>query len=396
MAPMPTPPQSVQLSNAQQRAIVTKNSVPMLQAITSQTVFPASNPLFNYQPRAVGLIRRFIVEVTATITNSGSTTLSLTDFGLANLIKNVQYTDLNNYVRINTTGMHLSMLASAKRRRPYGAADMGMVQNGNNVSQMLNVPAAAWPVFQAPATIPSGDSVTVRAVFEVPLAYSNDDLRGAIYANVINTQQNIQVIINPNPVVLNSADNTFAVYAGAAGSAGSCTSATITLYQDYLDQIPRDTQGNLILPTQDLSTVYLLNNTNFSAITQNQDYYIPYTNFRSFLSTFLVYNNSGTSAGRTFGTDLLYLEVQAANFSYPWKVDPLLAAQLSRDHLQFDLPAGCYYLPTRSHPIQTQQYGNFQAVINATTANAGAYVQAMWEQFAPLNTLVNAASLASS
>lgn len=396
------------LSPQQQDQMATRailaSAVDRIQLVDTSTVFPASNPTLIIQPINVGLIKRFTIIVSGTIANSGSTTISLTDFGLANLFGQggVQYTDLNNYLRINTSGAHLSLVANAKRRRPYGGTSewnsVG-VTTATNLSEMLNVNPASWGVFQAPATIAASASGTFRAVFELPLAYADDDLRGAVWANVLNAVQQITLTFNNQVVTAAPNDNTFAVYSGAAGSAGSITSASVTIYQEYLDQLPKaNSPGGLttILPALSLSTVYELKSTIQSAITPNQEFYIPYANQRSFISTFVTYNNNGQSTGRLLGTDVAYWALLAANASYIWKLDPLTCALKSREHLTTDLPSGTYYFPTRRKNIATLQFGNLQLTLNASTAAAGAYANVMWEDFALQNTLQSGPSLASS
>jgi hypothetical protein len=382
--------------NAQNRALVLAQSVNMFQYITSTTIFPSSNPQWNVQPRFVGLIKRFYVVVTGTINNSGSTTISLTDYGVANILSNVIYTDPANNQRHNTLGLHLALLATAKRRMPFAASIQANTALGNNLSQGTNAPPASWGVHQAPQTIAASANGTFRTVYEIPLAYSDQDLRGAVYSNLVNATQNLTLTANQNPVTANPADNTYAVYSGAAGSAGSITSLTFTLYQEYLDQLPQGQNGQPILPGIDLSTIYQLKNTNFTAITNNQAFYVAYNNFNSFLSTFAIYNNSGTNSGRTYGSDVTWWQLVAANLTNLWQIDPLVATQLSRDHIHEDLPSGTYYFPSRAKPLLTNQYGNLQLALTPSTAGAGATLQVMWEYMASLNTAGSGGSLASS
>lgn len=388
---MGTPAVTPQLSDSQITKIVTSKALTMTQNIYSATIFPPSNPVIsNLIPRNVGIVKKFVVEVLATLTNTdGAATATLTDTGLANLISNVTFYDLQNNLRINTTGLHLNLLSTVKRRRPFAATGSWNTADGNNLSQMMNVPPALWPVFQAPATILHGAAATVRAVFEIPLAYSDDDLRGAIFANVINTTMSLQITLNTNAFAA-TGDTTYAVYSGAPGT---FTSAVVNVYQVYLDQLPSDPRtGKYLLPQTSLSTVYELKNTNLQAITQNQDFPIPFANFRSFLSAFAVYNNNGTT-GRALGTDITYWSLSTANFTNIFKYDPLFNTMLSREIVMADFPAGIYYFSFRKQPIWTTQYGNQQINLNASTVNAGAYVQVMWEDMALQNTLSGGASL---
>jgi hypothetical protein len=387
----PTP----QMSDAQATSILTSKAIKMIQNIYSQTIFPPSNPVVsNLIPRNVGVISKFVVEIVATLTNTGGATATLTDMGLANLLSNVTFYDLNNNLRINTNGLHLTLLAQGKRRRPLAATAQWNTANGNNVSQMFSVSPATWPVLVAPATIANGVSATVRAVFDIPLAYSDDDLRGAIFANVVNTTMNLQLTLNTNAFAAAATDFTNAVY---QGSAGTFTSAVVNVYQCYYDQLPTNPRtGAYILPTTSLSTVYELKNTTLQAITPAQDFPIPFTNFRSFLSLFLVYNqgNVGTGqGGRTYGTDINYFSRTTANFTNIFKYDPLYNVMISRDVFGADLPAGTYMFSFRKQPVWTTQYGNQQINLNAITAAAGAYVNAYWEDMALQNTLSGGASL---
>jgi len=393
-----TQPQQRQASpqqiNQMQRQAVLSQSVEMIQSIYSGTISPTSNNLLNINPRNVGLIKKFIVEIVGTLNNTSTTaSATLTDTGIYNLLSNVTFLDLNNNTRINTTGYHLGVLSTAKRRKPFASCGNYNTANTNNLSQGVNVPPASWPLLVAPPTIAEGTSATVRAVFEVPLAYSDDDLRGAIYANVINANMQLSMTFNQNAFnggVTN--DYTNAVY---FGTTGTFSSATINVYQVYLDQLPVNQKtGQVVLPIMDLSTIYELKNTNFSAISTNNDFPIPYANFRDFQSTILLFNNNGMASGRAFGTDINYLALQSANFTNIFKVDPLMVALWSREIFNAELPAGTYYFSHRKRPISTTQFGNMELIINPSVAASGAYAQVFWEDFALVNTLVNAGSLA--
>jgi hypothetical protein len=228
------------------------------------------------------------------------------------------------------------------------------------------------------------------------LSYSDDDLRGAVYSNLVNATQNIQLTFNANPVTAGTADNLNAIYSGAAGSAGSLTSCNVTVYQQYLDQLPMLKGGLPILPGIDISTIYQLKTTPFVNIAANQANYFGYNNFNSFVSTFAIFNSTGNAGGRLYGSDVNYWQLVAANLTNLWQFDPLTATQFSRDHLMTDLPAGTYYFPTRRKPILTNQYGNIQLALTPLAGGAAAYVQILWEYFASLNTATSGASLASS
>lgn len=377
--------------NAAQRSAVLNQSVNMLQQVFSTTLNapPASIAPILVVPRNVGLIKKFIIEISGTVHNADANTATLTQFGLANLIQQLQFTDLNNNQRINTAGWHLSMLSTAKYKRPYAA---GWAVETDEMSGYGEI----FPILAAPSPGAGVGSTAFRAQFEVPLAYNDDDLRGAVFANVVNATMQLSIQLNSTPGATTATDNTLAVWGGlVAGSNLTYNTITVTVYQEYLDQLPVGKNG-VILPILDLSTIYELKTTPFQAITAGQDFPIPYANFRDFLSTFVVYNNgtSSGSAGRVTGADINYWALQSANFTNIWKVDPLLAAYRSRMIIGTDFPQGVYYFSSRRKPISTLQYGNMELILNANTAVAGAYALVGWEDLALVNTLTSAGSLA--
>jgi hypothetical protein len=370
--------------NSAQRRLVVQQSVKMRQNIYSGTINPALGNVIQIVPRNVGLILRFIVEVSATYTNSGSQTNTLTDMGAQNLITNFQFTDLQNNQRINTYGYHLGLVSSFKERQAYASAATlasAEMNFGNN-----------YPVLTAPETLATTVAGTLRTVYEVPIAYSDEDLRGAIYANVVANQMQLQLTINPNPTTANTADDTLSIYHGPTGAAGTLSNVVINIYQEYYDQLPVG-QNGVVLPILDIATVYQLLYSPFNNIAAGQDFYVQYTNFRRYLSVIGVFNNSGNAGGRSNGSDVNYWAQVSSNFTNIWKNDPLLQAQLARRILGVDPPPGVYYFPSRQKPIYTLTYGNMQIDLNPITAGANAYLIMLWEFMSLQNTLSSAGSL---
>ncbi len=373
--------------NEYARAMVLQQGVPMCQQIFSQTVVPSSQNVVNIIPRNVGLIRGFWVKVVATISNTtgGAVAITPTNFGAANLLSQIQFTDLNNNVRIQAPGWYINAINSIKGQMQFASALLYTAASGNNVAGGYG---ANFVGITQPASIADAGTGTVTMWYYVPMAASDFDLRGAIYANVVNATMQLQLTINTTPVIAAAADTTRGVYTAAAG-AGANTSTTITVYQDYLDQLPMGKQGP-ILPILDLSTIYELKQTVFTAITANNDFPMQYSNFRDFLSTVVVYYNG---AARTAGTDVNYFSLQSANFTNLWKLEPNLVAIRTRQLLGVDLPLGMHYFGSRNRPISTTQYGNMELVLNASTAGATAYCLVGYEDFAYVNTITQAGSL---
>lgn len=376
-----------QQTNLMARQLVLQNAVDEWQNIFPGTFTTGPGTVINVPLRNVGLIKRLIVEVQAQVQTSGGAVQTLTTLGASNFFSQVVLTDLSNQTRINTSGWHLTAVASAKARLPFGSvvtATDTPFGYGNNFPKVQTAPA----ILAAPST-----AQNVFLMFEIPLSYSDTDLRGAIYANVVNATMNLQLTVNPNMFALSGAtDATLAMYKSSSATvAGTLPTFTINVYQNYLDQLPIGSNGP-VLPLFDLSTVYLLNNTPVSALVQNQDIPIPYANFRDFMSTTLIYDNSGVLSN---GSDVTYFAIQSANYTNIIKADPYLIAFWSRLRLQSDFPTGMYYFDHRLKPISTVQYGNMALVVNLSSVTNAATAQFLvgYESLALVNQITQAGTL---
>lgn len=373
------------VGNAQARANILMGGVERLQQVYAAAINPANQTILNIQPQNVGLIRGFLVKVSGTIanTNTGASGIALarTNFGGANVLRNIGFTDINNQVRHATQGWHLNMINSAKQPMVWGGAYAPNVpvDFGSNYD-VLTAPSAI--------TVATGNAA-VQFYYYVPLSYSKVDLRGAMWAGVVNAVAQLQLEINPTPVVA-AGDPGLAVYSGNTG--GWTGNVTVTVWQDYIDQVPMDQNGNPVLPQDDIATLYQLNNTTLSALVANQDFGVPFANFRNFLSTVLVYDNNGVYND---GTDINFFALQTANASNIWKYGPEEAALLARSTFMADPPSGSYYFDHRARPISTQQFGNTQITVNPSAVTAGASIWAGFEYFSQASQVVFAGSLPS-
>ena len=80
-----------------------------LNPILPASVGPGS--VITIQLRNVGLVKRLVLELSATITAGATSAQTLTKLGLANLISNITFIDLGNNTRINSTGWHLNAVS---------------------------------------------------------------------------------------------------------------------------------------------------------------------------------------------------------------------------------------------------------------------------------------------
>jgi hypothetical protein len=355
----PQQAQKMRMMNQAARELIVKNSVDLVQQIFAQTYtnYVAGQAYtINVPVRNVGLIKRFWIKLDMTVAQSSTEIHTRTTLGGANALSQVVLTDLNNQTRVSTTGWHLHYLATVRRQLAFGAAfsNSDLSGIGNN-----------WNLMSCPS--PLTTSQTMRWFYEIPVAYSDTDLSGAIWANVLNATMNLQITINPNFFVASTANAVQAVYKSNGATLGTISSFTVTVYQNSLDQLPVNPQtGTVVLPPLDLEYVYLLNNTNSTGLAAAQDQALPYANWRNFLSTFVIYDNAGAL---NLGSDINYLAMQSANFTNLFKVDPFMLSLLTRTKINDDFAPGVYYVDTRNKPINTLQYGNMQLLINPSVVS---------------------------
>lgn len=354
-----------------------------LNPILPASVGPGS--VITIQLRNVGLVKRLIVEFSATITAGATTTQTLTPLGLANLISNITFIDLGNNTRINSTGWHLNLVSSVKRRRIFTAAYTTDTPNGyGNVNNR---------VMYAPPTISASQSTPVRFILEIPFVKNNFDLRGAIFADVTNAVMQVQLTLNPQMFVSSTADATLAVYQSGGTDLASLSAVTIQCNQNYLDQLPRHPQTAApILPALDIGTAYLLNNTASGLPVVNQDNGFAFVNARSYESVAWIFDNNGTL--NVNGVDMNYEQVTSANFTQILRFDGMMAVTSERDILGADFPKGVRYLDFRARPINTDQYGNMSLIINPSSVLGSAATFLFgWESFGVIGQVNQAGSL---
>lgn len=386
--------------NIQARAAILQYGVKRTQQIFAGTLTPANGNVFNVQPQNVGLIVGFIVEVNGNIQSTGNTTLTRTEYGVSNVLSNITFSDLSNYIRHNTTGWHMQRINSAKQGFEWGGAYQPNVPvdiTAFNTS-FTNTDAVVpnWNVRSAPLTIVNGNS-NVREMYYIPLAYNAADLRGAIYAAVTNATMNLQLTINPNPAVVSTADPLNAVYLGTSTAGSWNGGVSVTVYQVYYDQLPTVTQNGqttVALPLMDLNNQYCLLATSLTGLLNGSDFPYPFANFRNYMSAIAVVDNAGVFNA---GSEINYVALTSANNTNIFKYTPEVAALLSRAVFMGDPPKGEYYFDFRQQPINTNQFGNMNLNFNPNdNIVAGASLQVGVEYFAQQTQVSGAQSLAAS
>lgn len=370
--------------NMAARTAILKSAREMWQISNTNTIAaPIVGVQQNIALRNIGMCKRLILEVTGTVAATGAETQNITPWGLSNIFSQVIVTDLANYNRIQTTGWHLYTLASLRRQMAYGAAYVNDAPVAMSSNMMVN---------NGPVAVNAGiGAKTFRMFFELPLAYADNDLRGAIYSAVVNATWQVSYTINPNFFVASGADATNACYQSTTAVLGTLSNVVVKTHQIYLDQLPYASNGQPILPYYDLGTGYLIQNSALSnPPAVGMDYPIQYPNFRSILSAALQVDNNGT---QNPGTDINYIGIQAANLVYLLQVDPFTIGLKMRNTIGDDLPKGNYVLETRNSPINTTAYGNMQIVLNMSSVPGTFVLGIGWEMLAIINSVAGASSL---
>lgn len=383
------PQRDPRVANYEARQYVLSRAVDMTQSIFTQTLAGAvEGQVVNVPLRNVGLIKKLTVEINGNFTQSAAETHTRTPWGPANLLSQVVLTDLANQTRINTTGWHLHALATARRQMAFGAAFTNDSPVGMTSNNSVIVAASSVTTVSA-----------FRMFYEVPLAYGDYDLRGALYANVVNATMNLQLTFNPNYSVATGTNSTLAGYLSSTAALGVLSSVTVKVYQNYLDQIPVG-NGGPVLPLQDLATAYLINNTAITGLTANQDIPVPFSNFRDFMSMSLIYDNFGSSTA--IGAETNTWSLQSANYTNIFQMDPFMVWLQTRNIINDDFPSAvartAFYFDYRRKPVVTIQYGNMQMIGNFANVSNGAVARLLvgFESLSLINQVTQAGSLAAN
>lgn len=370
-------------ANMQIRQNILANAIPVFQNVRSGSLtYVAGSPTqFTVLASNVGLIRRFKLEISGTVNCAAAHNVAPSMFGLSNLLSNVSFIDQNNRLRINTTGPHLHLAASQKRRRVYGSA----LAANNNSTIVQSDPTgfgANFPVNVGTGTVTGGTPKNFTFVFEIPVVNSNQDLTGAIYANQTTSNNQLQFTINPNFFAAAAADAFNAGYlcdAALGTTLPTLTNLKWTLYQDFLDQLPVDNTGFAQLPPIDIAYALVYQMINPGVQVQAQDNLYALPPFNIYQDLMLFWDNFGFNGAGGVGSDVNYLKVQISNTYILLQQDPLVNAIRSRNHVGSDFPAAIgatntsgavYDLDFRHKPLSVNQLSSTNVVFNPATVQA--------------------------
>lgn len=368
---------------AAQKAII-NGAMPMHQVVETQTLtaaqIAAGQNVFTFQPKLAGLIRGFYLQIDFSLTNTGASAAARTQGGVFNALSNVQFIDPANITRINAPGWALEAVASSKSGTPFGGAVAPNLPAGYGSNYNVNSLASS---------IAAAGTEAGRVIYYIPVAYSDTVLDGAVLGQVNGVTMQVQAAVNTAPG-FTTGSQALAIAGGASTAVAYTGTVTARLTQVFWDQLPRNKNGQLILPPLALSKSYLIQSSNYSSLVVNTDNAFMFSNARTYLSSTFIYDN-GTALNA--GTDITSWRLEYSNALRQWDVNPAMAALLTRQILGADVPTGYSHFSHRDWPIDTANYGAAQIVMVPSTVNAGAVVRAAYEMIANNGAVIGASSL---
>lgn len=371
------------------RQDILANAIPVLQNVRSGSMtYAQGQPTnVNFLASNTGLIRRFFLEISGTLNCAATHTLTATKHGISNLLSNVQYTDQNNRLRINTTGSHLHLLACEKRRRPFGAAFVA----GTGITDTCGL-GSNFPVQNNPSSVSGGTAQNFTFIWEIPVINSNTDLTGAVYANQTTSNNQLAFTLNPAFFAYNS-DPFNAGYttdAALATTLPTITGLTWTLYQDFLDQLPTDNAGFAVLPQRDISWAVCIQYLNPGPQVQSTDNIYALPPYNVYQNLMLFWDNYGYSG--TTGGDVQYVKIQISNTYVLKQWDALLLSALTRNIIGCDLPGansasagaysgGVYSLDLRAKPLSVNQVSSTNIVFRPSNVQGNGSILNIGQEY---------------
>jgi hypothetical protein len=369
-----------QAQNAAARALIWRQGKPILQQVTTKSfasVTAGQQTQVVVNPLQVGFVRRFLVEISGTITNTtAGVALTKTANGVSNLLKNVTFNDFTGNPRHNASGRAFEYVEAYKYQRIPGAALTSDQVNGfgsnvaSNTGPNLTVSGGATP------------AGTFTHVFEIPIMQdTGQQMAGGLWLATNNQTTLLTLTLQDTPVVQSTGDPLTAVLIGSTAGAVTFTytNVTVTVWQEYWNNVPNDKQGNPILPGLDVTTAYMITESNSGLSFANGQFASwNFPTFSKLLGTYFSYDNGANALNP--GTDLGNIQLVVSNYAIIKQYTPQQLSRITRDIIGADLPSGSYGIPSRNHPLDVSQYPSLQLQIQPNAAvNAGTYANIITE-----------------
>lgn len=361
--------QAAMQANAMGRAALLQTGIPM-----SQIVWRGAPLSLGQATRLdllrVGITTGVLLDFTAVITDTGGTGVA-SKAGPWPLIQMITYTDFSGINRVNTSALHLWLLATFKHNKLFQNAIAG---------DIAAIGVINTNILEQPVGAGSTVTYTVYMSVYVPMAYEpGSDLRGAI-PSMVNVGEHY-LTITPCLNLVSATDMLIAPYSAGSALALSGAGLTVDVTQFYIQ--PQSLSGNM-LPGIDLTTIYELNGNNSTTsgfLTGSQNL-INYPNDRSVMSTIHVFENGGTLTTNETDMNMVELLVNSNTVFRQWT--PRAIRAFMRELCGGDVMSSVYYFPHRRQPILTNLYATVQARYTLGTINSGVTkLVAQYESFYP-------------
>lgn len=345
------------IENLNMRQILLNTASPMAYNLGTFTESSApEGKTTRIKLQNTGILTKLGLVVTANVTIA-TDALGASPKSPWNVIKQIKMTDFQGTDRVNCSGLQLWTLNSVRRKYP------AFLNNGDlsDVSSMPVVPTD------------TGAGKEIKFYIEVPFAFSEVDLRGAILAQTGAGEQYLTITWNED-FLQDGNDN--GVY-NSDGSSGTCTvnSIAVQVVQHYL--MPQQISGQTPYPMLDLLTVYEINGNRLIAdnLTNGQERLLDYPNNRAIMGVYANYmnNNAMSNAIGQFRTI-----VNGNNVLTDLTNDQQLMMQ--RGWLSgADLKTGVFFFLHRGRVIETAQYGNVQVGLTPNASTTSPTLELMFE-----------------
>lgn len=316
----------------------------------------------------IGILTSVDFVVTCQLNITAPLTVSAT--GAEAILPTVVLNDYDGTSRVQVSARQLRMLNSLKARQLIEGfySEFDADTGANNAS-----PIGRALLRQVPTA--NGATQPFRFSGRIPVAYDpNSDLRGAIVMQTIYGECYCEF----TPAAAFVGADADSVYTAGAAAVVAGT-FNVQVFQNYI--MPQKVGGVLPIPQQDVVTVYELAGTlkSSSNLAVNQDDKFPYPNVRQVMSAIFTYVNGGAL---NYGTDIAKIILQANSNTNLLEDDGLSILDRQRRILGCDGLGGTYYFDSRRVPVDTQLYGNVQAILTPNNVSAGnTYVEYLFESF---------------
>lgn len=222
---------AVSASTLAKRASYIQSAYKGYRSLGTQNFTLGSTVRFKLDP--IGLVVSLYLEVVAVVNISGAAAV-LSQQAPYNLITRVMLQDTNGTARVNAPATHVWTISSVWRGKP----------DFRQAGVMFNSPTLPTQV---------GNNQVIRFNLNVPVSFSEIDLRGALQTGN-NIDQYLQLDIASSLIQPPAGQNDHDIfYIGAAGT-------TVTLVSGYINAMQRyyAASGNVQPPADDLATVHYI------------------------------------------------------------------------------------------------------------------------------------------